>query len=131
MERCLLSGRTLRPGRDVALDILQLRLRLFHRELLVSARLLKHLTARCDATKGPTRSHGFDTGVEELFRGLEFMRRNSFDELPCASVLHRRNPNPLVTSCTLAHAGSRRSLDIIVPTRTRYSRLSPTDGGAR
>ena len=39
----------MRPGNDVALNILERRLRLFHGELLVSARLLKHLPARCDA----------------------------------------------------------------------------------
>jgi hypothetical protein len=53
---------------------------LFHRELLVSVRLLKHLPARRDATKRPARGHGFDTGVEERFRRLEIMRRNSFDD---------------------------------------------------
>src|SRR5919204_5940306 len=40
----------MRPGNDVALDILELRLRLLHGEFLVSARLLKHLPARSDAT---------------------------------------------------------------------------------
>jgi len=53
-----------RPGNDVALDILELRLGLFHGELLVSARLLKHLPARCDATKGAARRHRFDIGIE-------------------------------------------------------------------
>jgi hypothetical protein len=43
----------MRPGNDVALNILELRLPLLHSELLVSARLLKHLPARCDATKVP------------------------------------------------------------------------------
>src|SRR4030095_1639989 len=47
----------MRPGNDVALDLLELRLRLLHRELLVSARLLKHLPACCDATKAAARRH--------------------------------------------------------------------------
>lgn len=83
------AGDLTSPGKDVAVNILELRLRLFHRESLVSARLLKHLPARRDATKGPARGNGLDTGVEELFRRLEIMRRNSFDELTCASGLHR------------------------------------------
>ena len=36
-----------RPDHNVALDILELNLRLFRGELLVSARLLKHVPARC------------------------------------------------------------------------------------
>jgi hypothetical protein len=42
-----------RPGNDVSLDLLEPRLRLFHGELVVSARLLKHLPARCDARRVP------------------------------------------------------------------------------
>jgi hypothetical protein len=53
-----------RPGKDVALQILELGLRLFRRELLVSAGLLKHLPARCDAMKRVARRHGFDLGIE-------------------------------------------------------------------
>jgi hypothetical protein len=54
----------MRPGNHVALDFLELRLCLFHGELLVSARLLKHLPARCDATKAAARRHRFDIGIE-------------------------------------------------------------------
>jgi hypothetical protein len=54
----------MRPGNDVALNILELRLRLFHGELLVSDRLLKHLPASRDATKGAARRHGFDIGIK-------------------------------------------------------------------
>jgi hypothetical protein len=64
------AGDLVRPGNDVALNILELRLRLFHGELLVSARLLEHLPARGDTTKGAARRHGFDIGIEELFRRL-------------------------------------------------------------
>jgi hypothetical protein len=51
-------------------------------------------------TTGPARSHGFDTWVEELFGRLEIMLRNSFDELACASELHRPN---LTSSDIRAH----------------------------
>jgi hypothetical protein len=54
----------MRPGDDVALKLLELRLRLFHGELLVSARLIKHLPARCDTTKSGARRHGLDIGIE-------------------------------------------------------------------
>jgi hypothetical protein len=53
-----------RPGNDVALNLLELRLRLFHSELLVPTRLLKHLPARCDTTNRATGRHGFDTRIE-------------------------------------------------------------------
>ena len=53
----------MRPGNDVAVKLLELRLRLFHGELLVSARLLEYLPARCDATKGVARGHRFDIGM--------------------------------------------------------------------
>jgi hypothetical protein len=53
-----------RPDNDVVPNVLELRLRLFHGELLVSARLLKHLTTCGDATKGATWRHRFDIGVE-------------------------------------------------------------------
>jgi hypothetical protein len=54
----------MRPGNDVALDLFELGLRLFQGELVVSARLLKHLSARCNATKGAARRHRFDIGIE-------------------------------------------------------------------
>ena len=54
----------MRAGNDVALNILELRLRLFYGELLVSARLLKHLPARFDAAKGAAWRHGFDIRIE-------------------------------------------------------------------
>jgi hypothetical protein len=54
----------MRPGNEVALNILEFRPRLFHGELLVSARLLKHLPASCDATKCAARRHRFDIGIE-------------------------------------------------------------------
>ena len=58
----------MRPGNDVALGVLELRLRLFHGELFVSARLLKHLPARRDATKAAARRHRFDIGIDQLLR---------------------------------------------------------------
>jgi hypothetical protein len=54
----------MRSGEDLALDILELGLRLFHGELLVSGCLLKHLPARRDAAEGAARRHGFDVGIE-------------------------------------------------------------------
>jgi hypothetical protein len=54
----------MRPGNDLAFDLLEITLRLFHGELLVSARLLKHLPARCDATKRAAGSRGFNFGIE-------------------------------------------------------------------
>ncbi len=84
----------MRSGNDVALNFLELRFRLFHGELLVSARLLKHLPPRRDTTEGAARCHGFDIGIEELFRRLEIMRRDGLDELTCAGEPHRRNPSP-------------------------------------
>jgi hypothetical protein len=81
----------MRPGDDVALNILELRLRLFHGELLVSACLLKHLPARCDATKAAAWRHSFDIGIEQLFCRVQVMRDDSLDELSCAGELHRRN----------------------------------------
>jgi hypothetical protein len=62
------AGDLVRPGNYVALNVLELGLRLFRGELLVSARLLKHLPARCDTTKGAARRHGLDIGIEERFR---------------------------------------------------------------
>jgi hypothetical protein len=59
--------------------------------LLVSARLLKHLPARCDATKGAARRHGFDILIEELLGRVQVMRDDRFDKLACAGELHRRN----------------------------------------
>ena len=82
------------PDDDVALNILELRLRLFHGELLVSARLLKYLPTRCDATKGAARRHRFDIGIEQLFRRLEIMCGDSLDELTCPGELHQRNLTP-------------------------------------
>ena len=58
-----------RPGDDVALSILELRLRLFQGELLVSPSLLKHLPACWDATKSATWRHGFYIGIEQILRG--------------------------------------------------------------
>ena len=54
----------MRPGNDVALKFLELRLRLFQSELLISARLLKHLPAGCAATKSAAWRHSFDIGIE-------------------------------------------------------------------
>jgi hypothetical protein len=95
----------MRPGDDVALNISELRLRLFHGKLLVSARLLKHLPARRDATKAAARRHRFDIGIEELRRRLELMRRDSLDELTRAGELPRRSLTPAKTILKLA--GSR------------------------
>ena len=63
------SGLT-RPGNDVALNMLELRLRLFHGELLIPTRLLKHLPARCDPANRATGRHGFDIRIEQQFRCL-------------------------------------------------------------
>jgi hypothetical protein len=84
----------MRPGDDVALHIPELRLRLFHGELLVSARLLKHLPTRCDATKSAARRHGLDIGMQELFRCLKIMRRHRLDELTRTGERHGRNLAP-------------------------------------
>jgi hypothetical protein len=54
----------MRVGNDVAVNFLELGLRLLQLELLVSARLLKHLPAGSDATKGAARRHRFDIGIE-------------------------------------------------------------------
>jgi hypothetical protein len=43
---------------------LELRLCLFYGELLVSARLLKHLPARCVATNTAARRYRFDIRIE-------------------------------------------------------------------
>jgi len=106
-------------GDDVALNILELRLRLFHGELLVSARLLKHLPARGDTTKGAARCHGFDIGIEELLRCLEIMRRNSLDELTCAGEPHRRKAKPPSTRSS----SPRPSL------HSRYASFPPPPSG--
>src|SRR5215218_3191035 len=58
------SERLVRPGNGVALDLLELEPRLFYSELLVSARLLKHLPARCDAAEGAARRQGLDIRIE-------------------------------------------------------------------
>jgi Bacterial transcriptional activator domain len=81
----------MRPGDNVAVELLELRLRLFQGELLVSGRLLKHLPACSDATKGAAGRHGLDVGVEELLRRVQIMCDDSLDELSCAGELHRRN----------------------------------------
>jgi hypothetical protein len=81
----------MRPGNDVALTILELRLRLFHGELLVSTRLLKHLPARGDATKAAPWRHNFHIGIEQLFGRVQVTRDDSLDELSCSGELHRRN----------------------------------------
>jgi hypothetical protein len=81
----------MRSGNDVAIDLLELRLCLFHGELLVSARLLKHLSARCYATNAAARRHRVDIGIEEPFRPLEIMRHDSVKELTCPGERHRRN----------------------------------------
>jgi len=59
------------PARDlvssrnhVAVDVLELGLRLVDRELLVAERLLQDLPACHDASNGPSRRHGFDVGIE-------------------------------------------------------------------
>jgi hypothetical protein len=74
----------MRPGNDVAFNILEFRLRLLQSELLISARLLKHLPAGCDATKRAAWRHSFDVGIKQPFRPLEVMRGDSLDELTCA-----------------------------------------------
>jgi hypothetical protein len=53
-----------RFGDDVAVHVLELGVRLFHRELFVAGRLLEHLPARCDVTNGAARRHAFDIGAE-------------------------------------------------------------------
>ncbi len=83
-----------RPGDDVALSILELRLRLFQDELLVSASLLKHLPACWNATKSAAWRHGFYIGIEQLLRCLEIMRRDGFNELTCEGQLHLCHPTP-------------------------------------
>ena len=99
-----------RTGNDVAVDVLELRLPLFHGELLVSARLLKHSPARHDASKGVARRHGLDIGIEQLVRRLEIMRRDSFEKPTCAGELHGRDVAPANTIFKLARwsHGARR-----------------------
>ena len=77
----------MRPGDDVALDLLEDWRRLFRCELLVSDRLLEHLPARLDTAKGASRRHGFDIRVEERFGRIEIMRRDGLDELTRAGEL--------------------------------------------
>jgi hypothetical protein len=84
----------MRLRNDVALNFLELRLCLFDDELLVSARLLKRLSARADATKSAARRHGFDIGIKQRFGRVQVMRDDSLDELACPSELHRRNLVP-------------------------------------
>jgi hypothetical protein len=50
----------MRAGNDVAVNFLERGLRLFQIELLVSARLLKHLLAGSDTNEGAARRHRFD-----------------------------------------------------------------------
>src|SRR5262245_26521608 len=95
----------MRPGNDIALNVLELRLRLFDGELLVSARLLKRVLAGCDATKSAARRHGFDIGIEQLCGRVEVMRDNSLDELACAGASHRRNLVPTNAIFKRAPAG--------------------------
>jgi hypothetical protein len=94
-----------RPGNDVPLDVLELWLRLLDGELLVSVRLLKHLPACCDPTKGRTWRHGFDVGIEQRFRCLEIMGGDGLDELTCAGGVHRRNLTPANTIFKLGGLG--------------------------
>jgi hypothetical protein len=54
----------MRAGNDVAFNFLELGLRLFHLELLVSPRLLKHLLAGLYATKGAARRHCFNIRIK-------------------------------------------------------------------
>jgi hypothetical protein len=54
----------MRAGNDVAVNFLERGLRLFQIELLVSARLLKHLLAGSDTNEGAARRHRFDIGIE-------------------------------------------------------------------
>jgi hypothetical protein len=54
----------MRSRNNVASDLLKLRLRLFGGELLISARLLKHLSACRNAEKTAARRDGFDIGIE-------------------------------------------------------------------
>jgi len=54
----------MRPGNDLAFNLLEITLRLFNGELFVSARLLKHMSARRDATKRAAGSRGFNIGIE-------------------------------------------------------------------
>jgi len=88
------AGDLARSGKDVAVDILEVGLRLFHCEPLVAARLLEHLPTRCDAMKRVARRHGLDIGVEQFLRCVEIVRRNGLDELTCAGELHGRDPDP-------------------------------------
>ena len=56
----------MRPGNEIAIDFVKLRLRLFRGELLVPARFLKDTSARRDAAKSAARRDGFDIGVSNF-----------------------------------------------------------------
>ena len=81
----------MRPGDYVALELLELRLRLFQGELLISGRLLKHLSTCSDAMKAAAWRHGLDVRIEEPLGRVQVMRDDSLDELPCAGELQRCN----------------------------------------
>jgi hypothetical protein len=84
----------MRPANDLTFNLLELRLRLFHNELLVSGRLLQDLLARGDATKRAARSRGLDVGVEELSCRVQIMCSDSLDEGAFECELHRCNLTP-------------------------------------
>ena len=88
----------MRPGEDVPFGLLELGLRLFHGELLVSDRLLQGVPARCEAMKRAARRHGFDIGVEHLFGRLEVVRDDSLHELTRTGELHGRKLAPADTT---------------------------------
>ncbi len=121
----------MRPGDYVALEVLELRLRLFHGELLVSAGLQKHLPARRDAPKGAAWSHRFDIGIQELLGRVQVMCDDSLDELSCTSEPHRCN---LVSATAIfkatriagvdAPVRSRREIEISAPPQVLWDVLT-------
>jgi len=79
----------MRSGEKVAVDLTELGLQVFHRELLIPTGLPKHLPTCCDASKGVARRHGFDVGIEQPFHRLEVPHQDSVDEPACAVERHR------------------------------------------
>lgn len=54
----------MRPGNDLAFNLLEIKARLLYGELLVSAGFLEHVPARFDAAKRAAGSRGFNIGIE-------------------------------------------------------------------
>ena len=58
------AGDLMRPGNDLAFNLLEIKARLLYGELMVSAGFLEHVPARFDAAKRAAGSRGFNIGIE-------------------------------------------------------------------